>query len=242
MLEIKDLVTCYGPIEALKGVSLKVEAGSIVSIIGANGAGKTTLLRTISGLLKPRAGKITFLGQDITGVPPDKIVGLGISQVPEGRQVFGPLSVYDNLLLGTYPRKVKRNELNGEVEMVYSLFPILNKRKKQAAGTLSGGEQQMLAIGRALMAKPKLLLMDEPSMGLAPLVVREIFRITKELAQTGATILLVEQNARAALQISSKGYVLEIGKIVMEGGPHELLAHEEVKQAYLGRTNNAGLH
>ncbi len=242
MLEIQELVTCYGRIEALKGVSLSVEPGSIVSIIGANGAGKSTLLRTISGLLKPRAGKITFLGEDITGRPPEKIVSWGISQVPEGRQVFGPLNVLDNLLLGTYPRKIKRNQLNGEVERIYSLFPILHKRKKQAAGTLSGGEQQMLAIARALMAKPKLLLMDEPSMGLAPLVVREIFRVTKELAQAGTTILLVEQNARAALQISDKGYVMEIGKIVLEGKSQDLLAHEEVKRAYLGRTNNAGLH
>jgi branched-chain amino acid transport system ATP-binding protein len=237
MLEIEGLNAYYGAIHALKGVSISVKDGQIVSIIGANGAGKTTLLRSISGLMPSKEGRIAYDGHDISGFPAGEIVGLGICQVPEGRQLFAHLTVMDNLKLGAYLyfRRKNRREIEEQLERVLTIFPILKQRPTQIAGTLSGGEQQMLAIGRALMSKPKLLLLDEPSMGLAPLVVREIFRVIRELHQGGTTILLVEQNARAALRIASYGYVLETGEVVLEGETVELLENEDVKQAYLGR-------
>jgi branched-chain amino acid transport system ATP-binding protein len=235
MLEVKGLNAYYGAIHAVKGVSISVEDGQIVSIIGANGAGKTTLLRSISGLM-PSEGRIMYDGQDISGLTAGEIVGMGICQVPEGRQIFAHLMVIDNLKLGAYLsfKRGKGREADEQLERVFTIFPILKERPTQIAGTLSGGEQQMLAIGRALMSKPRLLLLDEPSMGLAPLVVREIFRVIRELHERGTTILLVEQNARIALRIASYGYVLETGEVVLEGGTGDLLENEEVKRAYLG--------
>lgn len=243
MLEIKGVSTFYGHIQALKKVSLEVEAGEIVSLIGANGAGKTTLLNSISGVVSPREGRILLDGQDITRLSAETIVGVGISQVPERRQVFGTLTVQDNLLLGAYPRlrRGERQVVSQDLEYVFSLFPQLKERQKQLAGTLSGGEQQMLAMGRGLMARPKVLLMDEPSLGLAPILVQEIFRVTQQLREANTTILLVEQNARAALEISDRGYVLETGHVVLSGTAQELITNEQVQQAYLGRapgTNN----
>lgn len=233
MLKVLGIDVYYGAIHALKNLSLDVEQGSIVTLIGANGAGKTTTLKTISGLLRCKNGSIAFNNQDITRLPPDKIVALGISQVPEGRRVFSTMSVQENLETGAYLRRDKK-AIARDMEEVFARFPRLLERKKQLAGTLSGGEQQMLAIGRALMARPELMLMDEPSMGLAPLLVKEIFEIIKEINQRGTTILLVEQNAHMALSIAHKAYVIETGEIVLSGSAQELMNSEAVKKAYLG--------
>jgi len=236
MLEISKLRAYYAGIAALKGVGLKIGEGSITSIIGANGAGKSTLLKSISGLIKTKEGRIIFQGRDISQAQPGRIVGLGISQVPEGRQIFGHLTVEDNLNLGAYVYYRNRNmkQIKAKKKEVFSAFSVLQQRLSQLAGTLSGGEQQMLAIARAMMAKPKLLILDEPSLGLAPLIVQEIFRVIKRLNSQGATILLVEQNARAALRIASYGYVLETGEVSLEGPTTDLLSNEDVKKAYLG--------
>ncbi len=232
MLKIEGIHVYYGAINALHDVSLNVEAGEIVSIIGSNGAGKSTLLRTISGLIRPREGKISFLGQEIQSTPPDQIVRLGISQSPEGRKIFTNMSVHENLQLGAYVRKDK--DIASDLDKVMDRFPRVRERLKQSAGTLSGGEQQMLAICRALMSRPKLLLLDEPSMGLAPNLVTEIFSIVAELNRDGTTILLVEQNAHRALEIANRAYVLETGNIVLSGTGKELLTDPKVKEAYLG--------
>jgi branched-chain amino acid transport system ATP-binding protein len=236
MLKIENLKAFYDSIPALKGVSIEVPQGKVVSIIGANGAGKSTLLKSISGLMKSKEGGILYKDQDISALPANKIVSLGISQVPEGRQIFGHLSVQDNINLGAYLyfKRRNRSEIEKRTERVYRLFPILKKRTKQVAGTLSGGEQQMLAIARALMGRPELILLDEPSMGLAPLIVREIFSVINQLNQTGTTILLVEQNAKAALNVAHHAFVLETGEIVLEGSAGELLDNPKVKEAYLG--------
>lgn len=236
MLEIKNLNAGYGKIVALSGICLTVSQGQVVSIIGANGAGKSTLLKAVSGLIKNKSGRILFDGRDIIRLPADRIVGLGLSQVAEGRQIFAHMSVEDNIHLGAYLYYKRRNraEISRRVDQVYTMFPILKRRSGQISGTLSGGEQQMLAIARALMTRPRLLLLDEPSMGLAPLIVRDIFNSVKELNAMGTTILLVEQNARAALQIADYGYVLETGRIVLEGQGHQLLDDPKVKAAYLG--------
>jgi branched-chain amino acid transport system ATP-binding protein len=234
MLEIKNLHVSYGAINALYGISLSVKAGSIVTLIGANGAGKTTTLKTISGLLKPKSGEILYEGKNIAGLPPHQIVARGLSHVPEGRMIFANLTVLENLQLGAYLQKDKKI-IQRELEHVFSLFPRLNEREKQVAGTLSGGEQQMLAIGRALMSKPKLLLLDEPSLGLAPLLVKTIFEKIVEInRQQGLTILLVEQNANLALEISHFGYVLETGKIILQDDSAALRQNPQVKSAYLG--------
>lgn len=239
MLEIVKISTYYGYVQALKEVSIEVRDGEIVSIIGANGAGKSTLLNSISAIVPPRSGQILLDGKDITRLPVETIVGMGISQVPERRQIFSTLSVYDNLFLGAYLRlrKDKKREVSDDLEYVFNLFPILRERRGQLAGTLSGGEQQMVAIGRGLMARPKVLLLDEPSLGLAPLLVKEIFRVLLQLRQEGTTILLVEQNARAALELSDRAYVLETGRIELSGASKELISNEEVKKAYLGRVD-----
>ena len=237
MLKIDGLSASYGTITALKEVSLNVPKGEVVSIIGANGAGKSTLLKAISGLMKTKTGSILFKDLNLAGLPANKIVGLGISQVPEGRQLFAHLTVQDNIHLGAYKFYFKpghRARINESIETIFKMFPILEKRSKQIAGTLSGGEQQMLAVARALMGQPELLLLDEPSMGLAPLIVREIFSIIRQLNQKGTTILLVEQNAKAALQIATYAYVLETGEIVFEGPAEDLLDDPNVKKAYLG--------
>jgi branched-chain amino acid transport system ATP-binding protein len=236
MLEVKGISTYYGQIQALEAVSLTVNDGEIVSLIGANGAGKTTLLNSISGVVSPSQGSIVFNGQEITRLSAEAIVSQGISQVPERRQVFGELSVSDNLTLGAYLR-LRRGEkaaVHQEMVRVYDLFPILKERQTQRAGTLSGGEQQMLAIGRGLMAQPKVLLLDEPSLGLAPLLVKEILTVLVRLRDLGTTILLVEQNARAALEISDRAYVLETGSVALSGAAKELIANREVQKAYLG--------
>ncbi|HAM30918.1 ABC transporter ATP-binding protein [Erysipelotrichaceae bacterium 66-17] len=233
MLEVKDLHVHYGMIEALKGVSLKVEEGQIVSLIGANGAGKTTLLQSISGIVKKSAGDVVFLGQDIYKMSPQKIVALGLTQVPEGRRIFTGLSVYENLMMGAYLRKDKKG-IEEDIQKIYKQFPILEQRKNQDASTLSGGEQQMLAMGRALMARPKLLLLDEPSMGLAPILVKEIFSIVQEINRTGTTVLLVEQNAKMALSIADYAYVLETGKVVLSGTGKDLIESPDIQKAYLG--------
>lgn len=233
MLQVKEIDVYYGAIHALKHLSLEVEQGSIVTLIGANGAGKTTTLKSISGLLRPKNGSIIFKGTDISKVAPEKIVGLGISQVPEGRRVFSTMTVMENLEMGAYLRKDKKG-MEDDMENVFTRFPRLKERRKQLAGTLSGGEQQMLAIGRALMARPQLMLMDEPSMGLAPLLVKEIFSIIKDINERGTTILLVEQNANMALSIADKAYVIETGEIVLQGNAQELMNSPEVKKAYLG--------
>ncbi len=236
MLSLHSVCTYYGKVQALKGVSLHVGEGELVALIGANGAGKTTVLNTVSGITPAARGMVTFDGQDITAWPPDKIVQAGISQVPEGRQVFGPLSVADNLRLGGYVRRgEKGKEVEADLERMETLFPILRERWRERAQILSGGEQQMLVIARALMACPRLLLLDEPSMGLAPLVVREIFRKIAELRDQGTTILLVEQNARAALRVADRGYVMETGKVILQGTAEELLGNKEVQRAYLGK-------
>lgn len=237
MLEVRRLNSFYGSVQALKNLSLSVKEGDIITIIGANGAGKTTLLKTISGLILDYNGNILYEGKSLSGLLPGEIVALGICLVPEGRQLFGHLSVFDNLKLGAYLYFDRRHkeEIRENMEKVYTIFPILENRRKQLSGTLSGGEQQMLAIGRAMMSRPKLMMMDEPSMGLAPLMVSEIFRVIRQLHQDGTTILLVEQNARAALKMGVFGYVLETGEIVLEGDTKTLLEDEKVKHAYLGK-------
>lgn len=234
MLEVKDLNVFYGNIHAIKGISLVVNEGEVVSLIGANGAGKTTTLQTISGILRAKSGEIFFEGEEITKTKPHNIVKLGISQVPEGRRIFSGLTVRDNVMLGAYTVKDSRESLKADRDKFYDAFPRMKERRNQIAGTLSGGEQQMLAMGRALMARPKLLILDEPSMGLSPLFVEEIFNVIKQLKDEGTTILLVEQNAKMALSIADRGYVLETGKIITEGLGSELLNDPEVKKAYLG--------
>ena len=234
MLEIKDLHVSYGGIQALRGVSLNVPDGKIVTLIGANGAGKSTLMRTISGLVKAQSGSILWNGQELLGKPIDQIVASGIAMSPEGRRVFADLTVLENLKIGAYLRKDKA-ETEKDLEWVYSLFPRLRERSWQSAGTLSGGEQQMLAMGRALMCKPKMLLLDEPSMGLSPLLVKEIFKIIRQVNRNGVTVLLVEQNAKMALAISDRAYVLETGNITLSGDAQELLNDARVKKAYLGQ-------
>jgi len=233
VLKVNEIDVYYGAIHALKKMSLEVEQGTIVTLIGANGAGKTTTLKTISGILRPKSGSIKYKGSDITKVAPEKIVSLGISQVPEGRRIFPTMTVLENLEMGAYLRKDKK-EILKDMENVFNRFPRLQERRKQLAGTLSGGEQQMLAIGRALMARPELMLMDEPSMGLAPLLVKEIFEIIKDINARGTTILLVEQNANMALSVADKAYVIETGEIVLQGSAEQLMKSEEVKKAYLG--------
>ncbi len=233
MLTINDLEVYYGMIQAIKGISLEVNQGEVIALIGANGAGKTTTLHTITGLLTPKKGSVIFEGTDITKIPAHKIVSMGMAHVPEGRRVFANLSVYQNLKLGAYTRK-DRNEIEETLKTVYQRFPRLEERKNQIAGTLSGGEQQMLAMGRALMSHPKIILMDEPSMGLSPIFVNEIFKIVQEISAGGTTVLLVEQNAKKALSIADRGYVLETGKIVLEGKAQDLLNNDSVKKAYLG--------
>ncbi len=233
MLEIKDLEVFYGMIQAIKGVSFEVNEGEVIALIGANGAGKTTILHTITGLLDARCGSVIFDGTDITKVPAHRIVSMGMAHVPEGRRVFANLSVYQNLKMGAYTRKDKQ-EIEGTLNMVYDRFPRLKERQNQMAGTLSGGEQQMLAMGRALMSRPRIILMDEPSMGLSPIFVNEIFDIIKEVSTSGTTVLLVEQNAKKALSISDRAYVLETGKIVLDGKADDLLNNDSIKKAYLG--------
>jgi branched-chain amino acid transport system ATP-binding protein len=233
LLEIDNLVVRYGAVQALKGVSLRAAEGEIVTLIGANGAGKSTLMRTLSGLIAAHSGQIRYDGKSLIGVPPHEIVALGIAQAPEGRMVFANLSVEDNLELGAYRRK-NRLQIREDRDAMFALFPRLGERRRQSAGTLSGGEQQMLAIGRALMARPRLLLLDEPSLGLAPLLVREIFRTIREINQRGVTVLLVEQNAHMALSIAGRGYVLETGRVAVEDLASRLLQNEDVKKAYLG--------
>jgi branched-chain amino acid transport system ATP-binding protein len=239
MLRVQSLSSFYGNIQALRGISLHVGYGEIVALLGANGAGKTTLLNSICGLISSRKGNVVFKDQDITKLPPEKIVRLGISQVPEGRQLFGSLTVLDNLVLGAYlHRRNGKKEIQEGLGTVFGIFPILDERQKQLAGTLSGGQQQMLAIGRALMSKPELLLLDEPSMGLAPKIVNEIFEVIKQLRSKNTTILLVEQNARVALKTADRAYILETGRAVLEGNSEELLENKEVKRAYLGKGYN----
>lgn len=233
MLEVKDLEVYYGMIQAIKGISFEVNKGEVIALIGANGAGKTTTLHTITGLLSPKKGSVMFEGKDITKIPAHKIVSIGMAHVPEGRRVFADLSVYENLKLGAYTRKDKEN-LNKDLESIYERFPRLAERKNQSAGTLSGGEQQMLAMGRALMSKPSIILMDEPSMGLSPILVNEIFDIIESISKSGTTVLLVEQNAKKALSIADRAYVLETGKIVTSGKASELLENDSIKKAYLG--------
>ena len=233
MLEVKDLQVYYGMIQAIKGISFEVNQGEVIALIGANGAGKTTILHTVTGLIAPKAGSIMFEGQDITKIPAHKIVSMGMAHVPEGRRVFAQLSVYDNLKMGAYTRTDK-NEIEESLEMVYKRFPRLEERKNQMAGTLSGGEQQMLAMGRALMSKPKIILMDEPSMGLSPIFVNEIFNIIQEVSASGTTVLLVEQNAKKALSIADRAYVLETGNIALEGDAKILMNDDSIKKAYLG--------
>lgn len=233
MLEVKDLEVYYGVIQAIKGISFHVEEGEVIALIGANGAGKTTTLQTITGMLNAKAGSIQFEGTELTKIPGHKIVSMGMAHVPEGRRVFAQLSVLENLKLGAYTRKDK-TEIEESLKRVYKSFPRLEERKNQLAGTLSGGEQQMLAMGRALMSKPRIVLMDEPSMGLSPIFVEEIFNIIKEISAEGTTVLLVEQNAKKALSIADRAYVLETGKIVLEGDAKDFLNDESIKKAYLG--------
>ena len=233
ILEVKDLEVYYGVIQAIKGISFEVNQGEIIALIGANGAGKTTTLQTITGLIPAKAGKIVYEGQDITRIASHRLVGMGMAHVPEGRRVFAQLTVLQNLKLGAYTRKDKA-EVEETLKTIYARFPRLEERKNQPAGTLSGGEQQMLAMGRALMSHPRLIVMDEPSMGLSPIYVNEIFDIIKEINQGGTTVLLVEQNAKKALGIAHKAYVLETGKISLEGPAAEIKANDQVKKAYLG--------
>ena len=233
MLEVKDLNVYYGMIQALKGISFEVNEGEVIALIGANGAGKTTTLHAITGLIPAKSGSITFEGADIRKTPGHKIVSMGMAHVPEGRRVFAQLSVYENLKMGAYTRKDKE-EIKETLEMVYKRFPRLEERKNQLAGTLSGGEQQMLAMGRALMSHPKMIVMDEPSMGLSPIYVNEIFQIIKDVSADGVTVLLVEQNAKKALSIADRAYVLETGNIILQGDAKELMNDESVKKAYLG--------
>ena len=233
MLEVKDLEVYYGVIQAIKGVSFQVNQGEVIALIGANGAGKTTILHTVTGLLSPKRGSVVFEGKEITKVPAHKIVSMGMAHVPEGRRVFAELSVYENLKMGAYTRKDKK-EIEESLANVYKRFPRLEERKNQMAGTLSGGEQQMLAMGRALMSKPKIILMDEPSMGLSPIMVNEIFDIIRAVSESGTTVLLVEQNAKKALSIADRAYVLETGNIVLEGKAEDLMENDSIKKAYLG--------
>lgn len=235
MLTIKSIHTYYGNIHALKGVSLHVSRGEIVTLVGANGAGKSTLVNTVCGMVQPARGRIEFNGAPIDGLAPESIVRKGIALVPEGRQIFATMTVEANLLMGGFIHRNNPDQLREDMERLYDRFPILKQRNRQLAGTLSGGEQQMLAISRALMSRPQLLVLDEPSMGLAPLIIKDIFEIIRELKEEGRTILLIEQNARAALKIADRGYVLEIGKVVLQGDGLELLEHREVKRAYLGK-------
>jgi branched-chain amino acid transport system ATP-binding protein len=233
MLELRNIRTCYGSIEALKDIRLTVAEGEIITLIGANGAGKSTTLMSVCGIVPPRFGEIRFLGRPIQGLSPDAIVALGISQVPEGRRIFPQLTVLENLDMGAFLRK-DRQEIRKDIEHIFTLFPILAERRRQGGGTLSGGEQQMLAISRALMARPRLLLLDEPSLGLAPLMVKLIFEILRKINEEGTTIFLVEQNAHMALRLAHRGYVMENGRITLEGPAAELLANDEVRRAYLG--------
>lgn len=234
LLEISNLQVSYGKIQALRGISLHINQGEIVTLVGANGAGKTTLLKTISGLLKPSAGEISYQGKNLVSMKPFERVVAGLCQSPEGRGIFPGMTVYENLEIGKYSRTERKSEMNEDLEMVYSLFPRLKERAKQAGGTLSGGEQQMLSIGRALMSRPKLLLLDEPSMGLAPMFIAQIFEIISQIKKQGVTILLVEQNAAKALKVADRAYVLETGNITKEGAGLELLNDDAVKRAYLG--------
>ena len=233
MLEVKDLQVYYGVIQALKGISFHVNQGEVIALIGANGAGKTTTLQTLTGILSPKSGSIVFEGKDLTRTPAHKIVEMGMAHVPEGRRVFADMSVYENLLLGAYTRKDKA-EIAESLTSVYKRFPRLEERKGQRAGTLSGGEQQMLAMGRALMSRPKIVVMDEPSMGLSPILVSTIFKIIEDIRKSGTTVLLVEQNAKKALSIADRAYVLETGKIALSGDAKELMNNESIKKAYLG--------
>lgn len=233
MLEVKDLQVYYGMIQAIKGISFEVNQGEVIALIGANGAGKTTTLHTVTGLISPKSGQVLFEGKDITKTPAHKIVSMGMAHVPEGRRVFAELSVYENLRMGAYTRKDKA-EIEETLKNVYKRFPRLKERKNQLAGTLSGGEQQMLAMGRALMSKPRIILMDEPSMGLSPIMVNEIFDIIRAVSESGTTVLLVEQNAKKALSIADRAYVLETGKIVLSGDAKDLLEDDSIKKAYLG--------
>lgn len=233
MLKVENLEVYYGMIQAIKGVSFEVNEGEVIALIGANGAGKTTILHTITGLVGAKSGSITFEGVDLTKTPAHKIVSMGMAHVPEGRRIFQELTVFENLKLGAYTRSSK-SEIEETIKMVYSKFPRLEERKDQIAGTLSGGEQQMLAMGRALMSHPKIILMDEPSMGLSPLYVNEIFKIIEEISASGTTVLLVEQNAKKALSIANRAYVLETGKVVLEGQAKELINDDSIKKAYLG--------
>ncbi|MBP1755700.1 MAG: braG [Firmicutes bacterium] len=233
MLEVKNLQVYYGVIQAIKDVSFTVNEGEVIALIGANGAGKTTILHTITGLISAKSGEVLYEGADLQKIPAHKIVSLGIAHVPEGRHVFAQLSVYENLLMGAFTRKDKA-EIDESIQSVYKRFPRLQERKNQLAGTLSGGEQQMLAMGRALMSKPKIILMDEPSMGLSPILVAEIFDIIKSISKSGTTVLLVEQNAKKALSIADRAYVLETGKIVLTDDAKKLMDNEQVKKAYLG--------
>jgi hypothetical protein len=235
MLKITDLKVSYGGINAVKGVSFEVPKGSVVSLIGANGAGKSTILRTIAGLVKPVAGTVSFNDENITGTDTSNIIAKGITLVPEGRRVFPDMTVLDNIKIGAF---LRHDSLDKDIEHMYSLFPRLKERKWQLAGTLSGGEQQMLALARALMSKPKLLMMDEPSLGLAPLIVKGIFEIIKEINKSGVTVLLIEQNANMALKASDYAYVLETGRLSMEGSGKELLSNEAIREAYLGKNSN----
>lgn len=235
MLRVDDLHAAYGDIGVLKGISLEIYPGEIVCLLGANGAGKSTLLKLISGVLHPSRGKVLFQDQEITRYSPHKIVRMGLSHVPEGRQIFSRLTVMQNLLLGGYPRKGKKAEAQELSEFIFNLFPILRERLKQKAGTLSGGEQQMLAISRGLMSRPRLLLLDEPSLGLAPLIVEEIFRVIKDLRSRGISILLVEQNVMGALNIADRGYIMEIGKIATHGKAADMRGNDEVRRRYLGK-------
>ena len=233
MLSVNNLQVHYGMIQAIKDVSFEVNEGEVIALIGANGAGKTTILHTVSGLLQPTKGSVIFEGQDITKIPAHKIVSLGMAHVPEGRRVFAQLTVLENLKLGAYTRKDK-NEMEQTLQMIYKRFPRLEERKNQIAGTLSGGEQQMLAMGRALMSHPKIILMDEPSMGLSPIFVEEVFKIIRDISAEGVTVLLVEQNAKKALNIADRAYVLETGNIILQGDAKKLMNDESVKKAYLG--------
>jgi len=234
MLEVRDLVVAYGAIEAVKGISLQVQAGDVVTLIGGNGAGKTTTLRTLSGLLRPVAGQVLFEGERIDRVPAHEIVRRGIAHSPEGRRIFPRMTIEDNLELGAYSRRGKTAEIRDTIDRVYALFPMLGERRGQPAGTLSGGEQQMLAVGRALMSQPRLIMLDEPSMGLSPIMMQKIFSTLVELKGQGTTILLVEQNAQAALSLADRGYVIETGRIVLEDNGPALLGNELVRKAYLG--------
>ena len=234
MLELSNVHTFYGAIEALKGVSITVNQGEVVALLGSNGAGKSTTLRTISGLLKPREGEVRFEGQVISGLSPDAIVQMGIVQVPEGRRVFGPLTVEENLILGAFTARGQTERIQKDMARVYEMFPRLHERRRQLAGTLSGGEQQMLAVGRALMARPRLLMLDEPSMGLAPNLQQFIMQTVRNISQEGVTVLIVEQNARAALRLASRAYVIETGNVTLEGPASELIHNQEVVAAYLG--------